>query len=160
MRFTSLRLRSRLGIAAFGTAILAATATSVALAAPARVSPPLCYARCPSTTVLSLSSHIVASGSEQKETFRVFVRSGVFGLNRIPQGTVAVKYQRVTLCTLTLTNGMGRCSPSRDALPARGWVYVIRAYYSGNVTFSASTSPGQALLVVKPRLFTPRSRVL
>ena len=150
MLFKVFRLRSRLGIVAFGAAVLAGGATSVALAAPSHPSPaPPCYGSCPSATSMSLSHHTAVFGNEQRETFRVNVKSDVTGVRQMPPGTVVIEYQRLALCRIRLYRGRGSCSLSSRELSARPQAYLVTASYRGNPAFSGSTSRTQALTIVK-----------
>jgi len=50
------------------------------------------------------------------------------------------------LCTITLVNGRGSCSPPANALPAGH--YVVVAFYSGDSNYSPAQSHPRQLQVI------------
>jgi hypothetical protein len=141
-------IRSRIGILLAGSALLAAGASSLALAAPGPAAPqPVCYSTCAASARLTQAWKIVAFGGEQIQYFQVTVKPAVLGLSQTPTGTVTIESGSTTLCTIVLSRGRGSCSPSPDALPPG--FHAIRGYYSGDATFAASVSNIVSLQVTR-----------
>lgn len=138
----------RIGFALVGSALLAASVTSIAIAAQNGSSGPRCYSTCPSKTGLMVSSRTLTFGSENTEVFTVKVRSKIRHIPGTPTGNVVVMYRSTTLCTMVLVNGRGTCSPSANALPARRKVYRIRAFYGGDASFTGSHARRQPVKVI------------
>lgn len=138
----------RIGSALVGSALLAATVTSVAIGAQNGSAGPRCYSTCPSKTSLLVSSRILIFGREDHTVFAVKVRSKIRHIPGTPTGNIMVMYRSTTLCTMVLVNGRGTCSPSATALPARRKVYRIRAFYSGDASFTGSHARRQPIKVI------------
>lgn len=139
----------RIGFALVGSALLAAGVTSMAIAAQNHeTAAPRCYSTCPSKTGLAVSAHTITFGSENTEVFTVKVRSKIRHVPGTPTGTVTVMYRSTTLCTMVLVNGTGTCSPSATALAPRRKRYPIRAFYSGDASFTGSHARRQPVTVV------------
>ena len=94
------------------------------------------------TTTLDPSSTTATYGSEQLLTFAASVTSGVGGS---PTGTVDVTSGATALCTIVLPDPS--CSPDPAGLAASGTPYLITATYSGDGTFSGSSSGSSAVTV-------------
>jgi len=143
----------RIGFALVGSALLAASVTSIAIAADNGSHGPQCYGACPTKTRLTLSAKTVTFGSENTLVFTVVVKPKVRGTHGNPVGTAVVVYRSTTLCTAVLTDygrhkAKGTCSPSADALAARHKLYRIRAVYNGTASFSGSHARRRTLRVV------------
>ncbi len=106
-----------------------------------------------STTVLTPSPSTVKYGHESSVSFGVTVSPQSSGA---PTGLVTVMTGSTPLCTITLVaadNGSGSCALSPGAsdtlLGASVTPYQLTAVYSGDPTYSGSTSP-QVPLTVQP----------
>ena len=106
---------------------------------------PLTVVKEPSSTSLSLSAPSAQWGSEQSEAFTVGVTAegGVTAT-----GTVLVKAGALTLCTVTLSGGTGKCSPTATKLPKLTRIYPVLAVYSGSTTLAAATSSSASLEIL------------
>jgi Bacterial Ig-like domain (group 3) len=109
----------------------------------------VCTGQTPSVTLLSLSRREVSYGHEQSATFRVVVRQRGFQATGTPTGTVTVETQTMTLCTITLQQrGFGSSgSCSLTATELQPGFDRVKAVYSGDSTFSSSTSASRLLVV-------------
>ena len=96
----------------------------------------------PTSTALSLSAASVAYGSEQTEIFNVTVTAGG-GI--APSGSVKIKAGTKTVCTATLTAGVGTCSPKETTLPRGN--YKVEAVYAGSLALEPSVSSSTNLTV-------------
>lgn len=143
MRF----IRTRLFFPLIAGVLLVAGVTSAAMAAQPQARGRACYSVCASRTFLSLSSHVVVYGRENRVRFRVLVRPRINGVG-FARGTVTVKSGGNTLCTFRLTRGVGSCSPRRRALQPRRRPYSIQAVYGGSHTLGRSRSGVQFLKVI------------
>jgi hypothetical protein len=139
-------MQPKVGIVIAGASLLATGITSMALAAPSRRPPPACYSTCPPAVQLTTSSRVLLAGLEEIERFAVSVRSGVIGAGSVPTGTVTVETGTTVLCTITLVDGRGSCSPPPNALPA-GFFKVV-ASYSGDGTYSPAQSRPTGIEVI------------
>jgi hypothetical protein len=95
------------------------------------------------TTSLTVAPSGVAYGSENEEHFSVSVVSP----NGVPPGKVSVKAGSTTVCTVTLNNGSGNCSPTATKLKPGS--YSLAAIYAGTSAYSTSTSVPHSLTVAK-----------
>lgn len=145
MRF----MRIKLGIAILASAFLAAGMSGAAFGAThAGTSAVSCASPCPSLTRLSITGPVAPFGSEQNVVFNVRVKARILHTGETPSGTVTVGYHATVLCTIVLSStGMGSCSPSPTALPARNKSYPINAVYGGDTTFSPSHSGARHMRV-------------
>ena len=94
------------------------------------------------TTTLDPSSTTATYGSEQLLAFAATVTSGVGGS---PTGTVDVRSGATALCTIVLPDPS--CSPDPAALGASATPYLVTATYSGDGTFSGSSSGSSSVTV-------------
>ena len=144
MRFMPVKL----GIAILASAFLAAGTSGVAFGATHGTSAVSCTSPCPSLTRLSITGPVAPFGSEQNVVFNVRVKARMRHTGETPGGTVTVGYHATVLCTIVLSStGMGSCSPSPAALPARNKSYPVNAVYSGDATFSPSHSGARHMRV-------------
>ena len=93
-------------------------------------------------TALKLSSATITHGHEHIERLSVRVTAG--GVATVT-GTVKVKAGSKTLCTITLSNGIGSCKLTDSQLKVG--TYSVAAKYKGNADFETSTSPKEKLKV-------------
>ena len=140
-------MQPRIGFALVGAALLATGVTSMAVAAQNQAAQPTCYSTCPPNVDLKQTFHVLHVGAEEIEDFSVSVRPDVIGATITPTGTVTIKAGSTVLCTITLVNGRGSCSPPANALPAGH--YVVVAYYSGDGTYSPAQSRPRQLEVIR-----------
>jgi hypothetical protein len=98
------------------------------------------------TTTLKPSSSSVTSGHEKSLVLSVTVaaRSG----KTVPSGTVKITAGKKTVCSVKLSKGKGKCSPSSSTLLAPG-TYSLTASYGGAKGLAASHSSGHKLTVKK-----------
>jgi hypothetical protein len=136
----------RIGFALIGAALLAAGVTSMATAAPNQAAQPNCYSTCRPTVHLKETFHVLRVGAEEIEDFSVRVGPDFIGAANAPTGTVTIRAGSTVLCTITLVDGHGSCSPSANALPAGH--DVVEAYYSGGGTYSPAQSRPEQLEVI------------
>ena len=94
------------------------------------------------TTTLDPSSTTATYGSEELLTFAASVTSGIGGS---PTGTVDVTSGATALCTIVLPDPS--CSPDPAALGTSATPYQVTATYSGDGTFSGSSSGSSAVTV-------------
>jgi hypothetical protein len=146
MRF----IRTRLFLSLIVGALLAAGVTSAAVAAQHQPQRRQCYSVCSTRTALALSTHVVVYGHENRARFFVAVRPGIMGIG-VVRGTVVVRTAGVTLCTVRLVRGAGRCSPGRRSLQPRRRAYSVQAFYEGGRTFGRSRSNTRSLKVIYGR---------
>ena len=99
---------------------------------------------------MALSTHVVVYGHENRVRFFVAVRPGIMGIGAV-RGTVIVRTAGVTLCTVRLVRGAGRCSPGRRALQPRRRPYNVQAFYEGDKIFGRSRSNAHSLKVIYGR---------
>jgi hypothetical protein len=142
-------MQPRTGFALIGAALLATGVTSLATAAPNQAAQPTCYSTCRPNVHLKETFHVLRVGAEEIEDFSVRVGPDVIGAADAPTGTVTIKAGSTVLCTITLVNGHGSCSPPANALPAGH--YVVVAYYSGDSTYSPAQSHPRQLEVIRYR---------
>ena len=90
-----------------------------------------------SATTLVLSSASSAYGAEGAQVFTATVTPEVSGA---PTGSVAVKAGTATVCTITLVDGTGTCSPAATALGPSGTPYAMTGVYGGDADFTGSVS--------------------
>ena len=101
----------------------------------------LSVAKASTSTSLSLSASPVLYGNEQTEIFTASVMApGV-----TPTGSVPVRTDSTTLCTVKLSAGHGTCSPTATKLKAGS--YPVIASYAGNSNLTASASSAKTLTV-------------
>lgn len=131
-------IRPRTGLVLVSVALLATGVSSMAAAAQDHASQPLCYGTCPTNTRITQAFSLLRYGDEQLQVYHATVSAAVLGFNGAPTGTVAIKSDSTTLCTIVLSAGKGSCSPSPRALPPG--IYGARGYYSGDAKFSSSAS--------------------
>ena len=93
-----------------------------------------------------VSTSTVIYGNESQAAFSVTVASPGSGT---PTGTVTFKQGATTLCTVTLANGTGSCTPTAAALAASGSAYTVVATYSGDTNFAAPATQNISLTVSK-----------
>ena len=146
MRF----IRTRLFLSLIVGALLAAGVTSAAVAAQHQAQRRQCYSVCPTRTSMLLSTHVVVYGHENRVRFFVAVRPGIMGIGAV-RGTVAVRTGGMTLCTVRLVRGAGRCSPGRRALQPRRRPYFIQAFYGGSQHLRSLRSNTHPLKVIYGR---------
>jgi len=139
-------MQPRTGFALVGAALLVTGATSMAVAAQNQAAQPVCYSTCPANVDLKETFHVLHVGAEEIEDFSVRVTPDVVGATNVPTGTVTIKAGSTVLCTITLVNGHGSCSPPANALPAGH--YVVVAYYGGDGTYSPAQSHPRQLEVI------------
>jgi hypothetical protein len=139
-------MQPRTGFALVGAALLATGVTSMAVAAQNQAAQPTCYSTCPANVDLKETFHVLHVGAEEIEFFSVRVGPGVIGATTTPTGTVTIKAGSTVLCTITLVNGRGSCSPPANALPAGH--YVVVAFYSGDSNYSPAQSHPRQLQVI------------
>jgi len=98
------------------------------------------------TTTLKPSSSTVTSGKEKSLVLSVTVaaKSG----KTVPTGTVKITAGKKTVCTVKLSAGKGKCSPSSNTLLAPG-TYSLIASYSGAKGLATSHSSAHKLTVKK-----------
>ena len=89
------------------------------------------------TETLTVVPSTLTYGQESAGVFTVTVTSPGGGT---PTGSVPVKSGATTLCTVTLVNGTGTCSPADTALPVTGSPFTITAPYPGDTNFSSATA--------------------
>ena len=95
-----------------------------------------------------VSTSTVIYGNESQAAFSATVASPGAGT---PTGTATFKQGATTLCTVTLTNGTGTCTPAAAALAAAGAAYTVVATYvpGADPNFSAPATQNVALTVAK-----------
>ncbi len=140
-------MQPRIGFALVGAALMATGVTSMAVAAQNQAAQPTCYSTCPPNVDLKETFHVLHVGGEEIERFSVRVGPDVIGATNAPTGTVTIKAGSTVLCTITLVNGRGSCSPPANALPAGH--YVVVAYYNGDGTYSPAQSQPRQLEVIR-----------
>jgi hypothetical protein len=89
-----------------------------------------------STTSVIASSGTSTWGNEQSLVFAAVVTDAQAGSVGVPTGQVSVEQGASVICTITLSNGAGTCSPAATAL-APG-TDTITASYSGDPNFNPS----------------------
>lgn len=122
-----------------GAALTAGVVTSAFVGAEATpTAATSCYGPCLSETVLSLSRAEVSYGHEQVEMFKVTVRPRDLATGTLT-GTVTVKTQDMTLCTITLLDSRkGSCSLTvTELLPG---YYRVMADFGGDSSVRGSRS--------------------
>ncbi len=119
--------------------VMSTYATWTAASAPSAA---VVVAPATTTTTLDPSSTTATYGSEDLLTLAASVTSGVGGS---PTGTVDVKSGTTALCTIVLPDPS--CSPDPAALAASATPYLVTATYSGDGTFSGSSSGSSAVTV-------------
>ena len=97
----------------------------------------------PTATTISLSTGSVPYGSEQAET----VNAAVSAASGTPTGTVTVRSGTSLVCTITLANGQGSCTPS--AAQFNAGTVSMAATYAGPAWFAASASPAVSFQVTR-----------
>ena len=95
-----------------------------------------------------VSTSTVIYGNESQAVFSATVSSPGAGT---PTGTVTFKQGATSLCTVTLTNGTGTCTPAAAALAASGSPYSVTATYvpGADPNFSAPAAQTVSLTVSK-----------
>ena len=93
-----------------------------------------------------VSTPTVIYGNESQASLTATVASPGTGT---PTGTVTFKNGGTTICTATLANGIGSCTPSATSMPASGTAYSLTATYSGDTNFSAPANQTVNLTVSK-----------
>jgi Bacterial Ig-like domain (group 3) len=97
-------------------------------------------------TTLKLSSSSVTSGHEKSLSLSVTVAAR-FG-KAVPGGTVTITAGKKKVCSVKLSKGKGKCSPSSNTLLPPG-SYSLVASYGGAKGLEASQSAAQKLTVKK-----------
>ena len=96
----------------------------------------------PTSTSLTLSTKAVSYGSEQVLVAAVAVTTP----NGVPAtGSVKVKAGPKAICTATLKNGVGSCSPKENTLLKGS--YTVEGVYASSTAFVGSSSTGTTLVV-------------
>ncbi|RSM42659.1 hypothetical protein DMA12_20775 [Amycolatopsis balhimycina DSM 5908] len=96
------------------------------------------------TTALTLSSPSVPFASEQNEVLTIRVTNAGGGT---PTGLVNITTGGTAVCSLFLSGGTGRCSPTGSQL--RPGTYPLTATYGGDSTDTGSSDTSQTLVVAK-----------
>ncbi len=140
------------------SATITATYSGDANFAPPATAPTKAWTITKAVAVLTpgVSTGTVIYGNESQATFSATVASPGAGT---PTGTVTFKQGSTLLCTVTLTNGTGTCTPSAAALAASGTAYQVTVAYvpGGDVNFSAPASQNLSLTVNKASTTTSLS---
>ena len=100
------------------------------------------------TTSVTTSSPAGSWGSEQSLVFSATVNDAQPGSVGVPTGTVNVEQGSDVICTATLANGSGTCSPGATAL-APG-PEPITASYGGDSNFDPSPLSSPVGLTITP----------
>jgi hypothetical protein len=100
------------------------------------------------STALTASSATATWGSEQSLVFSTTVSDAQTGSVGVPTGTVSVEQGSDVICTVTLANGAGTCSPTATTI-APG-TEPITASYSGDSNFNPSPLSSPASLSIAP----------
>ncbi len=100
------------------------------------------------TTSLTTSSATAIWGSEQSLVFSATVDDSQSGSVGVPTEGVSVEQGPNVICTMTLSNGSGTCSPAATAI-APG-PYPITASYSGDSNFNPSPLSSPVSLTISP----------
>jgi hypothetical protein len=115
---------------------------SPVFAPSAYLTTPLVVTRASTTTAARLSAGSVRYGDEQAEAITVTVRPRYAGP---APGSVAVRAGTVTVCTISLHHGTGRCTMSRKRLAAG--TYHLSARYDGSADYAESVSARLTLTI-------------
>ena len=105
-------------------------------------------------TAADTTASVIASsasgtwGSEQSLVFAATVADTQAGSVGVPTGQVSVEQGADVICTITLSNGAGTCSPAATAL-APG-TDPITASYSGDLNFNPSPLSSPISLTISP----------
>ena len=99
----------------------------------------------PTTTILSSSASSVAYGQEQTVVFTATVTASN---GEKPSGKGTVLWSGKKICTLTITNGTGSCSPKATGL--KNGPYSLDAAFKKGKAFGGSTSNSVNLAVGSP----------
>lgn len=99
-------------------------------------------------TTLTASSATGTWGSEQSLVFSATVNDAQSGSIGVPTGKVSVEQGSDVICTMTLSNGSGSCSPATTAMSPG--TYPITASYSGDSNFSPSALSSPVSLAISP----------
>lgn len=97
----------------------------------------------PTATAISLSSTSVPYGHEQAQTVTVAVSAA----SGTPTGTVTVRSGNSLVCTITLANGQGSCTPGAAQFDAGA--VSLAATYAGPAWFGTSASPAVSFQVTR-----------
>jgi hypothetical protein len=116
------------------------------LAAKSRVSGAVTAAD--ATTSVIASSATGIWGSEQSLVFAATVADSQSGSVGVPTGEVSVEQGADVLCSITLSNGAGTCSPAATALSPG--IDPITASYGGDPNFNASPLSSPISLTISP----------
>jgi hypothetical protein len=87
-------------------------------------------------------------GSEQSLVFAATVADSQSGSVGVPTGEVSVEQGADVLCTITISNGAGTCSPAATALSPG--TDPITASYSGDLNFNPSPLSSPISLTISP----------
>jgi hypothetical protein len=100
------------------------------------------------TTTVTASSATATWGSEHSLVFSATVDDSQSGSVGVPTGDVSIEQGSSVLCTVTLSNGSGTCSPAATALPPG--TYPITASYGGDSNFNPSPLSAPVTLAISP----------
>ena len=100
------------------------------------------------TTSVIASSATGTWGSEQSLVFAATVADSQSGSVGVPTGEVSVEQGADVLCTITLSNGAGTCSPAATALSPG--TDPITASYGGDLNFNPSPLSSPISLTISP----------
>ena len=100
------------------------------------------------TTAVTTSSATGTWGNEQALVFSATVDDAQSGSVGVPTGTVSVEQGSDVLCTMTLSNGSGTCSPTATAVSPG--TYPITASYGGDSNFNPSPLSSPVSLAISP----------
>ena len=100
----------------------------------------LTVAQAATTTTVTATPTASAYGAESGAVFTVTVAPQFTGVPTAAANKVTVDAGTTALCTVTLVNGTGSCSPTSGALlVASTTPYTVTAAYPGDTNFKAST---------------------
>ena len=100
------------------------------------------------TTSVTASSAAGTWGSEQSLVFSATVEDSQSGSVGVPTGEVSVEQGPNVICTMTLSNGSGTCSPAATTISPG--TYAITASYGGDTNFNPSPLSAPATLAISP----------
>ena len=100
------------------------------------------------TTSVATSSATGTWGSEQSLVFSATVNDSQSGSVGVPTGEVSVEQGSGVICTITLSNGSGACSPAATAISPG--TEPITASYGGDSNFNPSPLSSPVGLTISP----------
>ena len=100
------------------------------------------------TTSVTTSSATATWGSEQSLVFSATVDDSQPGSVGVPTGAVSIEQGSDVICTMTLSNGSGTCSPAATAISPG--TDPITASYGGDSNFNPSPLSSPVSLTISP----------